>query len=132
MMCTSLSLYFSTPPSITTSMLCCYNNLRDEAYTEFNAREEVLIRVPLVVSTFPYHAFPVPKAGAGTTTTNLEFFRGEVLCHILDGNEKGKDGDEMSASTVAERDHGVHFVCMECPEDMARDMQEFFGEYYDA
>jgi hypothetical protein len=46
-------------------------------YTEFNAKEENLIRVPLGVSTFPYDAFPVPKAGAETTTTNLKFFRGE-------------------------------------------------------
>jgi hypothetical protein len=64
--CTTLSLYFFTPPSIMTSML----------YTEFNAKEENLIRVPLGVSTFPYDAFPVPKAGAETTTTNLKFFKG--------------------------------------------------------
>jgi hypothetical protein len=32
--------------------------------------------VPLGVSTFPYDAFPVPKAGAETTTTNLKFFKG--------------------------------------------------------
>jgi hypothetical protein len=75
--CTTLSLYFFTPPSIMTSMLCYYNNVRHEVYTEFNAREENLIRVPLGVSTFPYDAFPVPKAGAETTTTNLKFFRGE-------------------------------------------------------
>lgn len=89
--CTTLSLYFFTPPSIMTSkwmfreswlslilvgMLCYYNNVRHEVYTEFNAKEENLIRVPLGVSTFPYDAFPVPKAGAETTTTNLKFFRG--------------------------------------------------------
>jgi hypothetical protein len=59
-----------------TSMLCYYNNVRHEVYTEFNAKEENLIRVPLGVSTFPYDAFPVPKAGAETTTTNLKFFKG--------------------------------------------------------
>lgn len=79
--CTTLSLYFFTPPSIMTSMLCYYNNVRHEVYTEFNAKEENLIRVPLGVSTFPYDAFPVPKAGAETTTTNLKFFRGE-LCPL--------------------------------------------------
>ncbi|KAF2640141.1 alpha/beta-hydrolase [Massarina eburnea CBS 473.64] len=104
--CTTLSLYFFTPPSIMTSMLCYYNNVRHEVYTEFNAKEENLIRVPLGVSTFPYDAFPVPKAGAETTTTNLKFFR--------------------------ERDHGGHFACMECPDDMVQDMGEFFGEYYSA
>lgn len=102
--CTTLSLYFFTPPSIMTSMLCYYNNVRHEVYTEFNAKEENLIRVPLGVSTFPYDAFPVPKAGAETTTTNLKFFR--------------------------ERDHGGHFACMECPTEMVGDMQEFFGEFY--
>lgn len=73
--CTTLSLYFFTPPSIMTSMLCYYNNVRHEVYTEFNAKEENLIRVPLGVSTFPYDAFPVPKAGVETTTTNLKFFK---------------------------------------------------------
>lgn len=77
--CTTLSLYFFTPPSIMTSMLCYYNNVRHEVYTEFNAKEENLIRVPLGVSTFPYDAFPVPKAGAETTTTNLKFFKGECF-----------------------------------------------------
>jgi hypothetical protein len=57
-------------------MLCYYNNVRHEEYTAFNAKEENLIRVPLGVSTFPYDAFPVPRAGAETTTTNLKFFRG--------------------------------------------------------
>lgn len=76
-LCTTLSLYFFTPPSIMTSMLCYYNNVRHEVYTDFNAKEENLIRVPLGVSTFPYDAFPVPRAGAETTTTNLKFFKGE-------------------------------------------------------
>lgn len=74
--CTTLSLYFFTPPSIMTSMLCYTFNVRHEVYTEFNAKEENLIRVPLGVSTFPYDAFPVPKAGAETTCTDLKFFRG--------------------------------------------------------
>ncbi|KAJ4346954.1 uncharacterized protein N0V89_010887 [Didymosphaeria variabile] len=78
-LCATLSLYFFTPPSIMTSMLCYYNNVRHEVYTEFNAKEENLIRVPLGVSTFPYDAFPVPKAGAETTTTNLQFFKGKRI-----------------------------------------------------
>jgi hypothetical protein len=92
--CTTLSLYFFTPPSIMTSkplsmlsitceyllnapgMLCYYNNVRHEEYTEFNARPENLIRVPLGVSTFPYDAFPAPRAGVETTCTDLKFFKG--------------------------------------------------------
>ncbi|KZM21947.1 uncharacterized protein EKO05_0000404 [Ascochyta rabiei] len=104
--CTTLSLYFFTPPSIMTSMLCYYNNVRHEVYTEFNAKEENLIRVPLGVSTFPYDAFPVPKAGVETTATNLKFFR--------------------------EREHGGHFACMEMHEEMVTDMRDFFGEFYKA
>jgi hypothetical protein len=61
-------------------MLCYYNNVRHEVYTEFNAKEENLIRVPLGVSTFAYDAFPAPKAGVETTTTNLKFFRGTTPC----------------------------------------------------
>jgi hypothetical protein len=80
--CTTLSLYFFTPPSIMTSMLCYYNNVRHEAYAEFNAKEENLIRVPLGVSTFPYDAFPVPKAGAETTATNLKFFKGRLNSYM--------------------------------------------------
>lgn len=75
--CATLSLYFFTPPSIMTSMLCYYNNVRHEVYTEFNAKEENLIRVPLGVSTFPWDAFPVPRKGVETTATDLRFFRGE-------------------------------------------------------
>jgi hypothetical protein len=76
-LCTTLSLYFFTPPSIMTSMLCYYNNVRHEVYTEFNAKEENLIKVPLGVSTFPYDAFPVPESGA-KTTGNLQWFKGEL------------------------------------------------------
>jgi pimeloyl-ACP methyl ester carboxylesterase len=77
-LCTTLCLYFFTPPSVMTSMLCYYNNVRHEEYTEFNAKEENLIRVPFGVSHFAYDAFPAPKAGVETTTTNLKFFRGEL------------------------------------------------------
>lgn len=76
--CTTLCLYFFTPPSIMTSMLCYYNNVRHEKYNEFNAEEENLIRVPFGVSSFPYDANPVSKAAAETTTTNLKFFRGKM------------------------------------------------------
>ncbi|KAF2134906.1 alpha/beta-hydrolase [Dothidotthia symphoricarpi CBS 119687] len=104
--CTTLSLYFFTPPSIMTSMLCYYNNVRHEEYTEFDAKEENLIRVPLGVTTFPFDAFPAPKAGVETTTTNLKFFK--------------------------ERESGGHFACMERPNEMVEDMREFFGKYYEA
>jgi hypothetical protein len=52
-LCTTLSLYFFTPPSIMTSMLSYYNNVRHEEYTAFNAKPENLIRVPLAVTAFP-------------------------------------------------------------------------------
>jgi pimeloyl-ACP methyl ester carboxylesterase len=81
--CATLSLYFFTPPSIMTSMLCYYNNVRHEVYTEFNAREENLIRVPLGVSTFPWDAFPVPRKGVETTATDLRFFRGMLSFSFL-------------------------------------------------
>jgi hypothetical protein len=103
-------------------MLCYYNNVRHEVYTEFNAKEENLIRVPLGVSTFPYDAFPVPKAGAETTTTNLRFFRG-MYCV---GSWEECCADECNT----ERDFGGHFACMECPEEMVQDMREFFGEFH--
>jgi hypothetical protein len=76
--CTTLSLYFFTPPSIMTSMLCYYNNVRHEVYTEFNSKEENLIKVPLGVSTFPYDAYPVSEAAA-KTTGNVVWFKGESL-----------------------------------------------------
>ncbi|KAF2115397.1 Alpha/Beta hydrolase protein [Lophiotrema nucula] len=104
-LCTTLSLYFFTPPSIMTSMLCYYNNVRHEVYTEFNAKEENLIKVPLGVSTFPYDAYPVSEAAA-KTTGNVVWFK--------------------------ERDHGGHFACMECPDDMVSDIREFFSKHYKA
>jgi hypothetical protein len=105
-LCTTLSLYFFTPPSIMTSMLSYYNNVRHEKYIEFNAKEENLIRVPLGVSTFPYDAFPAPKAGVETTCTDLKFYK--------------------------LREKGGHFACMECPQQMVGDLREFFGEHYHA
>jgi pimeloyl-ACP methyl ester carboxylesterase len=75
-MCTTFSIYFFTPPSIMTSMLCYYENVRHEVYTEFNAKEENLIRVPFGNSTFPYDAYPCPsERAASTTATDLKFFR---------------------------------------------------------
>ncbi|CAG5160306.1 uncharacterized protein ALTATR162_LOCUS5786 [Alternaria atra] len=105
-LCTTLSLYFFTPPSVMTSMLSYYNNVRHEMYTKFDAKDENLIRVPLGVSTFPYDAFPAPKSGVETTCTDLKFFR--------------------------DHDRGGHFACMECPDEMVRDMRDFFGEWYKA
>ncbi|KAF1963849.1 alpha/beta-hydrolase [Byssothecium circinans] len=89
--CTTLCLYFLTPPSV---------------YTEFYAWEEYFIRVPSGLTTFPHDAFPVPKAGVESTATDLGFFRGEI------------------------EDWRGHFACMECPEDMVRDLREFLGVYY--
>jgi hypothetical protein len=66
-----LSLYSFMLLSVMTSMLCYYNNAWHEVYTEFNAEEEILIRV----STFSHDAFPVPKVGAETrrrVRTSLE------------------------------------------------------------
>lgn len=80
--CTTLCLYFFTPPSIMTSMLCYYNNVRPEEYTEFNSKEENLIRVPLGVSTFPWDAYPVPEAAA-RETGNLQWFKGWIYSHVV-------------------------------------------------
>ncbi|KAG9193295.1 hypothetical protein G6011_03330 [Alternaria panax] len=44
-----------------TSMLSYYNNVRHEMYTNFDAKDENLIRVPLGVSTPPYETFPALK-----------------------------------------------------------------------
>jgi hypothetical protein len=63
--------------SVVTSMLCYYNNAWHEVYTEFNAEEEILVRVP----TFSHDAFPVLQAGAETRRVVLKFFRGK--CAIL-------------------------------------------------
>jgi hypothetical protein len=63
--------------SVMTSVLCYYNNVRHEVYTELNAEEKILIRA----STFPYNALPVPKVGAETRRRVLEFSRGK--CAIL-------------------------------------------------
>lgn len=62
--CTTLSLYSFTPPSIMTSMLCYYNNIRHEKYIEFNSKLENWIKVPLGVNTFPWNAYPVPEEAA--------------------------------------------------------------------
>ena len=72
--CTTLSIYFFTPPSIMTSMLCYYENVRHEVYTEFNSKPENLIKVPLGVSSFPFDAYPVPESGA-KTTGNLKWYK---------------------------------------------------------
>jgi hypothetical protein len=112
-------------------------------YTEFNAREENWIRVPLGVSTFPYDAFPVPRKGVEATATDLRFFRGEwkvcgcVDCVPPDGvltpGCQRRDlclGVDLVADDCAEYDHGGHFACMECPEDVVKDLREFFPQVY--
>lgn len=101
--CATLSLYFFTPPSIMTSMLCYYNNVRHEEYTEFNSRKENWIKVPLGVSTFPWDAYPVPEEAA-KRTGNLQWFKA--------------------------RERGGHFACMECPEEMVDDMRDFFSRFF--
>ena len=75
--CTTLSLYFFTPSWIMTSMLCYHNKVHQEVYTEFNS-EDILIKVPLGVSTFPYDAYPVSEAAVAKTTGNLQWFKGSI------------------------------------------------------
>lgn len=101
--CATLSLYFFTPPSIMTSMLCYYNNVRHEKYAEFNAKPENLIKVPFGVTSFPWDANPVSEVMA-RTTGNVKWFK--------------------------EKDHGGHFACMECPDEMVSDMRDFYGQFY--
>ena len=38
----------------------------------------------------------------------------------------------IEADSLAEREHGGHFACMEMHEEMVTDMREFFGEFYEA
>ena len=41
-------------------------------------------------------------------------------------------GDEVKTvlTFTLEYDHGGHFACMECPEEMVADMREFFPQFY--
>jgi hypothetical protein len=41
-------------------------------------------------------------------------------------------GELSVANGRVEREAGGHFACMEMPEEMVSDMQEFFGQYYEA
>jgi hypothetical protein len=120
-------------------MLSYYNNVRHEMYTKFDAKDENLIRVPLGVSTFPYDAFPAPKSGVETTCTDLKFFRGMSYLQLGFQTRFAWDriGERMTKwldklTEFIDHDRGGHFACMECPDEMVRDMRDFFGEWYKA
>ncbi|KAF2202041.1 alpha/beta-hydrolase [Delitschia confertaspora ATCC 74209] len=102
-LCTTLCLYYFTSPSIMTSMLCYYNNVRIEDYAEFNQKEENLVKVPFGVTSFPYDSCPTSERMA-KKTGNVKWYKNY--------------------------DYGGHFCCMECPDEMVGDMRDFFGKYY--
>ncbi|KAK8078726.1 alpha/beta-hydrolase [Apiospora phragmitis] len=97
--CTTLCLYFFTPPSIMTSALCYTNNVRHEDYVAFNARPENAIRAPFGVSSFRYDVAPVSRRAAATTG-NCRWFR--------------------------EHEGGGHFAALEEPSKLVQDLRECF------
>lgn len=81
---TTLCLYYFTSPSIMTSMLCYYNNVRHEDYVEFNTREENKIISPFGFSSFRYDITPTSQR-ACQTTGNCQWFRGEFVYFDVQG-----------------------------------------------
>lgn len=74
--CTTLSLYYFTSPSVMTSMLCYYDNVRHEDYVEFNVREENYIKCPFGCSSQRYDAF-LTSERAAARTGNLKWYKGK-------------------------------------------------------
>ncbi|KAF2136977.1 uncharacterized protein K452DRAFT_236661 [Aplosporella prunicola CBS 121167] len=102
---TTVCLYFFTSPSIMTSMLCYYENVRHEDYVEFNLKEENRINVPMGFSNFRWDIGPTSARAVGRTG-NLKWYK--------------------------ERDYGGHFAALEAPYEMVDDLRSFCGEFYRA
>ncbi|KAK0661746.1 putative epoxide hydrolase [Lasiodiplodia hormozganensis] len=100
---TTLSLYFFTPPSIMTSMLCYYENVRHEDYAEFNLRPENRITVPMGFTSYKWDTSPTSERTVATTG-NVKWFK--------------------------ERDYGGHFAALETPQEMVDDLRSFCGQWY--
>ncbi len=71
---TTCSLYFFTGCTMT-SMLCYYNNVRQEDWAAFNLQGENFIECPFGYSSFPFDDEPT-SARAAARTGNLRFYRG--------------------------------------------------------
>lgn len=72
---TTVCLYFFTPPSVMTSMLCYYNNVRHEDYVDFNTKEENWIRCPFGFSSYRWDIGPTSERAVGRTG-NLKWYKG--------------------------------------------------------
>lgn len=100
---TTLCLYYFTGPSIMTSMLCYYENVRHEDYVEFNSKEENKIKVPMGFTSYKWDISPTSERSVATTG-NVKWFK--------------------------ERDYGGHFAALETPQEMADDLRDFCGRWY--
>lgn len=76
--CTTLSLYFFTSPSLMTSATCYTFNVRHEDYVEFDQAEENRIKTPFAFSSFRYDISPTSQRAAATTG-NCRWFRREFM-----------------------------------------------------
>ena len=100
---TTVCLYYFTSPSIMTSMLCYYNNVRHEDYVEFNSKSENYIKAPFGFSSYRWDITPTSERAAATTG-NCQWFR--------------------------ERDHGGHFIALEVPDEVVEDLRDCFSKIY--
>lgn len=100
---TTLCLYYFTSPSVMTSMLCYYENVRHEDYVAFNSKEGNYIKVPMGFTSYRWDISPTSERAAATTG-NLKWFK--------------------------ERDYGGHFAALETPQDMVDDLRSFCAECY--
>ncbi|KAF2083691.1 alpha/beta-hydrolase [Saccharata proteae CBS 121410] len=80
---TTLCLYFFTSPSVMTSMLCYYENVRHEDYNEFNLRQENYITCPMGFSSFRWDISPTSER-AVARTGNLKWYKGTFQCFCAD------------------------------------------------
>ncbi|KAJ9669704.1 hypothetical protein H2201_000088 [Coniosporium apollinis] len=100
---TTICLYYFTSPSIMTSMLSYYNNVRHEQYVEFDTKEENYIKSPFAFSSFRWDIGPTSER-AVARTGNLKWYKW--------------------------RDYGGHFAALETPDEFVSDLREFFPQWY--
>ncbi|GME59877.1 Epoxide hydrolase-like protein [Neofusicoccum parvum] len=100
---TTLCLYFFTSPSLMTSMLCYFENVRHEDYVDFNSKDENRIKVPMGFTSYRWDISPTSERSVATTG-DVKWFK--------------------------ERDYGGHFAALETPQEMVDDLRSFCGEWY--
>ncbi|KAL0260397.1 hypothetical protein SLS55_004083 [Diplodia seriata] len=100
---TTLCLYFFTPPSVMTSMLCYFENVRHEDYVVFNTKPENRITVPMGFTSYRWDISPTSERSAATTG-DVKWFK--------------------------QRDYGGHFAALETPQEMVDDLRSFCGQWY--